>query len=374
MRPQFLLIWAAVLGLAACAGRPPARPVVALKVSQAAIKPALPAPTVPSPITPTVQAESSANEVTPTAFAALPGWAGDDHAAALRAFQASCPAQRAAAMVGVCQRALMLIQPDEVQSRRFFEANFVPEPPHQSGLLTGYFTPIYEARAAPEGEFTAPVRPPPADSHYSDRAVIERRSPADAVAWMRPEDLFFLQIQGSGVLVFADGARMKAVFDGANGAPFSGIAAPLRQKGLLADDNTSAAAIHDWLARNRGPEAEAMMDLDRRYVFFRLQPDDGLTPSGAAGARLTPGRAVAVDPTLHAMGEVLWIDAEAPALTGAFPVYRRLAVALDTGNAIKGESRADLYLGEGPDAGLEAGRVRHTLRLYRLEPIVASAR
>ncbi len=111
------------------------------------------------------------------------------------------------------------------------------------------------------------------------------------------------------------------------------------------------------------------MDLDRRYVFFRLEPDDGQTPVGAAGVRLTPGRAAAVDPAFHGMGELLWIDAEAPTLAGAFPRYQRLAMALDTGIAIKGESRADLYVGEGPDAGTEAGRVRHILRLYRLVPL-----
>ncbi|MGZ6017991.1 MAG: 3D domain-containing protein, partial [Phenylobacterium sp.] len=80
------------------------------------------------------------------------------------------------------------------------------------------------------------------------------------------------------------------------------------------------------------------------------------------------GRALAMDPTAHQMGEYFWVDANAPILNGAFPTYRRLAMALDTGGAIRGEVRADLYLGQGPDAGLEAGRVRHTLKLFRLVP------
>jgi membrane-bound lytic murein transglycosylase A len=185
---------------------------------------------------------------------------------------------------------------------------------------------------------------------------------------MRPEDLFFLQIQGSGVLVFPDQGRLRAVFAAANDQPFTGIAAPMRTQGLLGHD-TSGDSIHDWLARHRGPTAEAVMDLDRRYVFFRLQPDDGAPPSGSAGVRLIPGRAVAVDPASHRMGELLWIDAEAPNLPGAVATYRRVAVALDIGSAIKGQARADLYVGEGEAAGLEAGRVRHTLRLYRLDPI-----
>src|SRR6185369_13806370 len=100
-----------------------------------------------------------------------------------------------------------------------------------------------------------------------------------------------------------------------------------------------------------------------------LAEDDGKDPAGAAGAPLIPGRAVAVDLSRHELGELFWIDASAPALSGAFPTYRRLAIALDTGGAIRGDARADLYLGRGPEAGMAAGRVRHTLRLYRLAPI-----
>jgi membrane-bound lytic murein transglycosylase A len=107
-----------------------------------------------------------------------------------------------------------------------------------------------------------------------------------------------------------------------------------------------------------------------RYIFFTLQPYDGREPSGAAGVILTPGRALAVDPAKHDYGALYWINGEAPALTGAFPAYRRLAMALDTGSAIKGEVRADLYLGTGEAAGTEAGRVRHRLKLYRLIPVL----
>jgi membrane-bound lytic murein transglycosylase A len=268
----------------------------------------------------------------------------------------------------------------ESDARTFLEANFRPEAIAATGLLTGYFTPVYDARNLPGGEFTAPVRPRPADLPvidaarrggvlYADRAAIEARSASGALAWMRPEDLFFLQIQGSGVLVFPDGARKKAVFDGSNGAPFRGIAAPMRQQGLLVDDDTSAQSIHRWLSDHRGRAANGIMDLDPRYVFFRLTPDDGVLPAGAAGVTLIAGRSLAVDPGAHDLGELLWIDASSPALVGAFPTYQRLAMALDTGGAIKGEARADLYFGLGPAAGMEAGRVRHVLRLYRFTPV-----
>jgi membrane-bound lytic murein transglycosylase A len=190
---------------------------------------------------------------------------------------------------------------------------------------------------------------------------------------MRPEDLFFMQIQGSGIVEFPDGARERALFAADNGAPFVGIAAPMREQGLLLDNGTSGDAIHDWLSEHRGPVANAIMQLDPRYIFFHLSPNVSAEPYGAAGEPLVPGRSLAVDPRYHAMGELLWIDGVAPALNGAPPAYRRLAVALDTGGAIKGDVRADLYLGEGPEAGQEAGRVRHTLTLYRLVPMKGPA-
>ena len=369
LRPVATVI-AAAGWLAACATAPPAVP-----------PPFAPPPPPQSYLQPWAYPPPplSARRTAPAppagdAFADLAGWPDDDHAAALTAFEKGCAVTRDAALAGVCARALMLGPVNEGRARAFLEANFRPEAVAAPGLLTAYFSPVYEARPSPAGAFTAPVRPRPSDlaaggGAYADRAAIEARPAAGALAWMRPEDLFFLQIQGSGVLVFPNGERARAIFDGTNGAPFVGIASAMRQAGLLADDDTSGDAIRGWLAANRGERARRIMALDPRYVFFRLGPDDGLEPAGAAGAPLIAGRSVAVDAALHPLGEMVWIDATAPALAGAFPSYRRLAVALDTGGAIKGEARADLYLGEGPAAGLEAGRVRHVLRLYRLAPL-----
>ena len=228
-------------------------------------------------------------------------------------------------------------------------------------------------------DFTAPVRARPADlgdtsqTPYLDRTAIEGLPPGKPLAWMRPEDLFFLQVQGSGVLTFDDGKRMKALYAGNNGRPFVGIANPMRDRGLLAADNVSADSIRAWLAAHRGPDAEAIMRLDPRYAFFSLAVDDGRPPVGSANIPLPGGRSLAVDPSFHQMGELYWVDANAPILNGAFPTYRRLALALDTGGAIKGAVRADLYAGSGPGAGREAGRVRHALTLYQLVPIPASA-
>ncbi len=312
---------------------------------------------------------------TASGFSKLKGWVEEDHVAAFKALLSSCPVQRDPAMRRVCEAARLTDGPDETRARHFFEQHFVLDPVVGVGLLTGYFTPVYEARTQKVGPFLGALRPRPADLSvgngafsYPDRAQIEVTPERHPLAWLRPEDLFFLQIQGSGILRFPDGREVRAVYDGSNGAPFLGIAGPMIERGLLPARAASAREVHDWLAAHRGPEATALMDLNRRYVFFRLAPDRGQGAIGAAGAPLIAGRSIAVDPRSHPLGTLFWLDAEAPGLEGAFPSYRRLALALDVGSAIQGDVRADLYLGEGEPAGDEAGRVRHVLRLYELRP------
>ena len=304
-------------------------------------------------------------------FSNLPGWAEEDHAAAFAAFRSACGVAADPAMARPCRLARAAGPLTAVEARRFFEDNFQLDPETGSGTLTAYFAPEYEARRAPEGAFAAPLRPKPsdltADGAYADRAAIEARPAPDALAWLKPEELFLLQAQGSGTLRFPDGPRMKALFAATNGRPYLAIGGPMKAQGLLLGE-TSAETIRAWLAAHRGPEAQAVMQLNPRYAFFRLVADDGRPPSGSAHTPLPAGRALAVDAAFHPMGELLWIDADQPVIPGARPAYRRLALSLDTGAAIKGPVRADLYLGEGAVAGDEAGRVHHALRLYRLSP------
>ncbi|WP_370868344.1 MltA domain-containing protein [Phenylobacterium sp.] len=326
----------------------------------------------PSSSGPSQPATPSPGAYAPGNFSELRGWAQADHAAAFAAYRATCGVAKTPAEAEICRRARTYEQLDASVAKAFFEANFRLEPVPGEGVLTAYYAPEYTARLTRDAEYSAPVRPKPANhaelSGRVDRASIESAPATEVLAWMRPEELFFLQIQGSGVLTFPDGARVKALFAAHNDLPFSGIANPMRDRGLLRADNTSGEAIRAWLADHRGPEADAIMRLNRRYVWFRFEADDGLHPVGAAGVPLPPDHAIAVDLTRHRLGQLFWIDAEAPILTGAFPTYRNLAMALDTGGAIKGEVRADLYLGSGPEAGVEAGRVRHTLRMVRLVP------
>ena len=327
-------------------------------------------------------------------LAALRGWSEEDHAAALAAFQKGCGVAQAPAMQAVCARARALGPAPEVQARRFFETSFRAEPLAGEGVLTGYFAPEYPARTVADPDFSAAVRPRPADltvsapgpgdaaGHrlvrqvgddgeswiYPDRAGIELTPPVQALAWMRPQDLFFMQVQGSGILDMPDGRRLRAVYAADNGRPFVPIASAMVRRGLLRPEQASATAIRAWLESHRDG-AQPVMDIDPRYVFFTLEPDDGTEPAGAAGMKLTAGRSIAVDPAWHSYGELCWIDGVAPVLAGAPRTYRRLAMALDTGSAIKGAVRADLYIGRGEAAGLEAGRIRHTLRIIRLVPI-----
>jgi len=304
-----------------------------------------------------------------SSLARLPGWDAEDHAAAFAAVRSACREAPLRGRNRVCAEASARGELAEGAARAFLERHFRAEPIEGEGLLTGYFSPSYEARSARQGEFTAPVRPAPGDDAAApDRAEIEKTAAPDALAWMRPEDLFFLQVQGSGALTFGDGTRRRAIFAGANDGRFVPIAKVLVAQGLIAPADATASAVHDWLAVHRGAAAEAVMDQDPRYVYFRLVPDGGGEPIGASGAALIPGRSLAIDPAYHPYFELLWIDARAARLAGAPPSYQRLAVALDRGGAISGPARADLYVGRGPGAGEEAARIEYTLRLYRIAP------
>lgn len=369
---------ALLLILAACATPKTEGPIVT-PVPPAPIPAPAPAPT---PIVPPT--------VPSVTFADLPGWEVEDHAAALAAWRETCGVAKDPDGAAACRKARSLGPVDAATARRFLETNFRPQVVGDPGLLTAYFAPVYEARFSRRDGFTAPVRGKPSDlvmnsstdvvqqdgektRPYPDRAAIEATEPEVILAWMRPEDLFFLQIQGSGVLVLPDGTRKRAAFAAHNGRPFVGIARPMREQGLLKDSDTSGDAIRRWLADHAGEDAEEIMRLNPRYVFFRMSDDDGREAVGAANVPLPAGRSIAVDLSKHDLGDLFWIDASAPVLTGAFPTYRRTVVALDTGGAIKGQVRADLYMGSGDAAGVEAGRVRHTLRMWRLAPVPAGS-
>lgn len=334
-------------------------------------------PVAPQPLPPPPEAAGPSPD-------SLPGWAQEDHLAALEGWAETCHVAQDPAYAAACQAARVLPTGDAAAARQFLETWFIVERGEAEGLLTAYFAPEYEARTYRTGVFDAPVLARPLDL-FARGGVVEQRSPdgqmapyppraeidetdAAPIAWMRAEDLFFMQIQGSGYLTFEDGTQARAAYAAHNGQGFVGIARQMTERGLLPANGTSGEAIRAWLAAHRGAEAAEIMNLNPRYVFFRLEPDDGRGPAGAAGAPLIAGRSIAVDPMYWSYGDLVWIDAPQGDLVGADRGYRGLVTALDTGGAIRGPVRADFYVGRGAEAGLQAGRVRHPLRMWRLTP------
>lgn len=343
-----------------------------------------PAPTpgpvpVPAP-GPVVRPEPSPPAPSGVSPATLAGWNNEDHLAAFNAWADTCRVSREAAARVQCDRAQQLRRTSKPvtpsAARAFFESGFsvveARTPDGRDGLLTSYFAPEYQARRSPGGAFDSPVLARPEGWTRGQvlpvRADIEAAPPTQTLAWMRAEDLFFMQIQGSGYLTFADGSKARAAYAADNGRPFTGIARPMAEQGLLPPNGTSGEAIRAWLAAHRGAEAKAVMALNPRYIFFAMDPDDGGDPNGAAGVPLPARRAIAVDPAHWRYGDLVWISADGGNLRGARGSYQGLVMALDTGSAIRGPVRADLYMGRGEAAGEEAGAVRHPLRMWRLVP------
>ncbi|CAM3313296.1 MltA domain-containing protein [Asticcacaulis taihuensis] len=375
LRSGFALGLLALL-VAACAERPVTPPVVTPPKT----------PETPPVYLPTPVPEGAR-------LSDLPGWENTDPFIAIEALRATCQYKKGRQYAPVC--ADMARQDFETpqQIMAFLNVHFRVEKVEGQGLLTGYFVPDYDAQLTRDAEFSQPVRTKPADLvyvpgsqmtpassapkvaarrlgdlyvPYFTRAEIEQL-PATAQYYMRPEDYFFMQLQGSGFLDLPDGKRVYAAYAADNGWPFVGIAKTLTERGILDKTQTSGDNIHAWLAAHRGPEATEIMNANPRYGFFAIQPDQ-TEPVGASGLALPSGSAIAIDPTQNDMGDLFWIDADAGALKDSFPAYQRMVAALDTGGAIKGKIRADLYVGHGQHAGSEAGRIKHTLRMWRLVP------
>ncbi len=273
------------------------------------------------------------------------------------------------------------------------------------GVFTGYFEPVYEARRAPIGRFTAPLYSRPDDLvdvnlgsfrqdlagarvagrlegsrlvPYADRKEINGgalQGDADVLAYLDPNDLFFLQIQGSGRLVFSNGEVERVGYHGANGRPYTAIGKVLVDRGAMSLAEASMQSIRAWLDNASPEEAQALREANPSYVFFRrldgpgdaegLSDDEG--PLGAQGVALTSERSLAVDLRYHPLGAPVYVDIEPVEAVGPRPI-RMLMVAQDTGGAIRGPVRGDVYWGSGPDAGDRAGAMNAKGRLYLLLP------
>lgn len=351
----------------------------------------------------------------PVAFSALAGWREDDAAAALDAFRRTCaapgpnPPQATnvtgdpADLAAACAAAADL--PAD-KAKAFFEARFSPyrivrpasgaEPERHLGFLTGYFEPELVGSLEPGPGYTAPVLARPDDlvtlapgetapgldaiykagrrtatglEPYPDRSAIEDGAIAartKPVLWLRDAvDLFVLQVQGSGRARLPDGRSVRVLYDGKNGQPYTSIGKLLVTEGHLPLNGLSLERWTTWLRANPD-HARRLMRKNASYVFFRVEPveDARLGPPGAAGAPLSPGRSVAVDGTLWRYGLPFFLEGK---LLGQ-PGRGHLVIAADTGSAIVGPARGDLYVGTGAKAGIAAGDLHDRMGFVVLLP------
>jgi membrane-bound lytic murein transglycosylase A len=340
-------------------------------------------------------------------FSALPGWAADNHAAVLPALLRSCPPmeKRGVANFGsattwraICSDARAIAPGDRRAARSFFERNFQPAQVSgregADGLITGYFEPELRGARKRQGAFTVPlhIRPPDLVSvnlgrfgdafkgkriagrvvkgrliPYHDRRQIERgalRGKKLELVWVdSAADAFFLHIQGSGRIRLKSGTVLRVGYAGTNGQPYTAIGRELIARGAVPREKMSMQAIRSWMAANP-TEGAKLMRTNKSYVFFRALSGPG--PLGAQGVALTPERSIAIDRTILPMGLPVWINTTLPDAT-ATP-FRRLMVAQDTGGAIKGAVRADVFWGPGARAARMAGGMKSPGRYWFLRP------
>jgi membrane-bound lytic murein transglycosylase A len=356
------------------------------------------------------------SQLEPLKWSEVDGWAADDQLAAFAVFQASCKPFRGIkqphderpvfnALWEVCRRAASAKLADVAAARRFFEDNFRPvritKLGDAQGFLTGYFEPIVQGSRFPSPEFTVPLYRRPLDlvavgyrpgidnfpnkgaqvgryneKHelvpYYDRGEIEEGALDGRkleICWLHdPFEALSISIQGSARVILEDGTPLRVNYDAHNGHPYSSIGRVLIERNLVPRDEMSMQRIREWMAANRD-EAPKLRATNRSYIFFRITglSNDG-EPLGGQGVALTPLRSIAVD-KLHVYGTPFFIDASLP-IDSAKPTtpFRRLMIAQDTGSAIVGPARADLYWGAGDDAGRSAGRIRHPGRFVMLLP------
>jgi membrane-bound lytic murein transglycosylase A len=355
------------------------------------------------------------SQLEPVNWTELASWRTDDHLAAFAAYRTSCQALRKfprnddglirGALWNVCRKATDLQPKDSDTARTFFEQNFQPVRIARlgggEGFLTGYFEPIVQGSRFPNPEFHIPLyrRPPDlvAAGHrpgsdafpnkgarigrrnennqlvpYHDRGAIEAGvldSQRLEICWLKdPFDVLAMQIEGSARVILEDGTPLRINYDSHNGYPYISIGRVLIERNLILSEEMSMQRIREWMAAHPD-EAAKVRAANRSYVFFRIT---GLTnegePVGAQGVPLTAGRSIAVD-RLHEYGTPFFIEANLPieSAKSASP-FRRLMIAQDTGSAIVGPARADLYWGAGDDAGRIAGRIRHPGRFVMLLP------
>jgi len=327
----------------------------------------------------------------PIAFNEIAGWNEDKQSEALAAFRRSCPKLSAgpetriatdggtktvtpAEWKRICDAAGAVNAGDDRAARAFFEENFRPLVVKAPGRFTGYFEPEIRGSRVPSRLFTVPVYRRPTDltdQPYYTRAEIEQgvlKGKGLEIAWVQdPVALFEVQVQGSGRVHLAEGGVLSLAFDGSNNRPYTAIGGVLVEMGVMRKEAVTWPAIRDWLKRNP-QQARDVMRKNERYIFFK----DSKSPSasGSEGVTLTAQRSLAVDITFTPYGTPIWLDTVRPVARkpGTTEPYRRLTVAQDTGTAIQGPARGDVFFGGGAQAADWAGRMVSEGRAIVLVP------
>ena len=337
----------------------------------------------------------------PAAWSKVEGWQEDDPSQVVVAFKKSCIALRwRPQWMQVCSDVNNLDGRSEAEVRAFFEEHFTPyelrEPDNDPiGLVTGYYVPDLRGSRQPSPDYPYPLYRRPDDLlvidlsetypelgsyrlrgrleerrilPYWDRAAIDgNRVPlaGHELLWVDdPVDLFFLHIQGSGRILFEDGSWSMVNYAEQNGHPYRSISQWLIKQGFMSLDEMSMQNIRAW-ARNNPAQVDDLLNTNPSYIFFRELPGDAQSPPGALGVPLTAGRSVAVDRRYTPLGAPVFLATTWPNTDR--PLHR-LMMAQDTGGAIKGPVRADFFWGMGEDAGIEAGRMKQSLRMWVLLP------
>lgn len=316
----------------------------------------------------------------------MAGLAADEVAAAYRVFRKTCPVVLAEPsrrpgrppppeLSAICRDALAAGDLAPEAAFRFvgtrFTAVTLPEP----GLLTGYYEPELEGALEPSPAYPTPLlaMPDTVPADQPDRAAIEDGALGPAarpVAYLRdPVDAFVVHVQGSARLRLADGRVVRVAYAGHNGHAYTGIARLLAERLGIAPARMDADRLSAWLRANR-EEGRALMRENRRYIFFRRADELGPAagPVGAAGVQLEPGRSLAMDARIWSYGLPVRLTGTLPRPESGEEPLDRLAVAQDTGAAIVGPGRGDLFVGGGPEAGRLAGPMRQRVTITVLWP------
>ncbi|MES2145160.1 MAG: MltA domain-containing protein [Pseudomonadota bacterium] len=306
-------------------------------------------------------------------FADLRGWQADDHQAALQTFVATCDLVEGAEWGPLCALAPQATG-SAASARAFFELFFRPVVVGSApALFTGYYEPELTGSTSRTPRFAYPIyrMPPelsPGSVWYSREEIETRgllRGRGLEIAWLEdPVEVYFLMVQGSGRIRLQDGSMIRVGYAGKNNQPYKSIGQELVRRGTHSMADVSAREIRSWVRANPAAGA-ALMNENPSFVFFReignLPADRG--PIGAMTRSLTAMRSVAVDPAYVPLGAPVWIEKDGPA------PLNRLMVAQDTGGAITGEQRADIFFGTGFDAGEAAGQIKDGGRMVILLPI-----